>query len=140
MPFKISRSSSPIFLPTLNPLLPSLCCKFVIHSCSKRHVHDAACPKEGKRKNDGFRFGVQDFPFWGRSGIAGSFGFRISTFGYEATYCARLRVAAVVARTILSDSRCYGYVLSLLKAIFISHIHEKSVIGFCEELHEEIIC
>lgn len=43
-----------------------------------------------------------------------------------------LRVAIVVARTILSDSRCYGYVLSLPRAIFISHIHEKSVTEFCE--------
>lgn len=85
-----------------------------------------------ERENDGFRRGVQDFPFWGRSKIARSLGFRVSAFGCEATYCARLRVAVVVARTTLSDSRCYGYVLSLPRSISISHIHEKSVTEFRE--------
>lgn len=86
-----------------------------------------------ERENDGFRLGVQDFPFWARSRIARSLGFRVSTFGCEATtYCARLRVAVVVARTTLSDSRCYGYVLSLPRAIFISYTHEKSVTELCE--------
>lgn len=93
--------------------------------------------QKGKGKMTVFVLGVQDFPFWGRSRIARSLGFRVSAFRYETTYCALLRVALVVARTILSVSRCYGYVLSLPRAISISHIHKKSVTEFCEELREK---
>lgn len=116
MPFKISV----VFLPTLNPLLSSLCCKFVTHSLLKKTCARCCVSQRGKEKNDGFRLGVQDFPFWGRSRIARSLGFRVSD-------TKRHIVPSSCRSTILSDSRCYGYVLSHPRAIFISHIHVKSV-------------
>lgn len=67
-----------------------------------------------ERENDGFRLGVQDFPFSGDA--AGSrgrpvFEFQLSDAERRIVYA--FEFAVVVARTILSDSRCYGYVLSL---------------------------
>lgn len=76
----------PIFFPAaLNPPPGSLCCKFarlspIGETCARRRVPT----EEDGVENGGFRLDVQDFPFWGRSRIARSRGFRVPTFGYAS--------------------------------------------------------
>lgn len=96
-------------------------------------MRDAACPKEGKGKMTVFVVVYRIFLFGdaARSRGRSVFEFQLSDAKRRIVHTFELPYD-VVARTTLSDSRCYGYVLSLPRAIFISHIHEKSVTEFCE--------
>lgn len=99
----------------------------------------AACPEEGRWK-EGMTVSSwhTGFPFL--RGAAGSRG--RSAFEFQLSDARVRRSQRIVrgfelsmlagARVTLSRSRCYGYVLSLPRAILISHRYSRGVTGSCK--------